>query len=190
MRLPYEDAAVRGDEPVIRLGEVRGRVARLTRGAEDEQHLALRAELDDRVPLACSVGKALQLPGVRRAGVGHPDVAFAVDVHPVGPQDQPCAEALHHVAVRIQLDDRIRVGAGARVDPAPTRGLTSTSARGKAAAAAGAAAVAGIMHDDAVPDEAQMTGLCTIAVVVGTVALGAQDRAGGMVAWRYVGAAC
>ncbi len=35
-----------------------------------------------------------------------------------------------------------------------------------------------------------MTGLCTIAVVVGPVALGAQDRAGGMVAWRYVGAAC
>jgi len=57
VRLPHEDAAVRGDEPVIRLGEVRGRVARLSRGAEDEQHLAFRAELMTACPLPAASGK-------------------------------------------------------------------------------------------------------------------------------------
>ena len=37
-------------------------------------------------------------------------------------------------------------------------------------------------------EEASMKRLCAIAIVVGTVALGAQDRSGGMVEWPYVGA--
>ena len=46
---------------------------------------------------------------------------------------------------------------------------------------------AGIMHVDVVPDEDEMR-RCAIAVVLGTVVLGAQDRSGEMVEWRYVGA--
>ena len=122
MSLAHVDAAVRADHHVVRLGEVRRRVAGLSRGAEDEQDFAFGAELDNLMSVQRSIRGALEFPRIRRPSVGNPDVALAVDIHPVGPGDQPGTEALDDVTVGIELDDRIDVRFGARVGSTPVAG--------------------------------------------------------------------
>ena len=73
-------------------------------------------------PLPFGVGKLLELLRRRRPRIGDPDVALAVDVHAVRPQDLSRAEALHDLAVRIELDDRVDVRTGARVGAAAIAG--------------------------------------------------------------------
>ena len=92
------------------------------RRAEREQHLALRAELDDGVALALRVGELLQLGRGRRPRVDHPHVALLVDVHAVRPQDDAGAKALHDLAARIELDDGIDGRAGAGIGAATIAG--------------------------------------------------------------------
>ena len=71
------------------------------------------------MPLACSVGKALQLPGVRRAGIGHPDVAFVIDKEAMGPCEESAPEVRHEVSVEIELEDGIHVRAHAAIGATP-----------------------------------------------------------------------
>ncbi len=122
MRFGHKNAAVGSHEDVVRLGEVRGRVAGRAGRAQGHQHFALRAELDHRVAFARSVRKFLQLCVVRGAGIGHPHVALAIHVHPVRPQDQPGPEALNGFPAWIQLDDRVHVRASAGVGAAAITG--------------------------------------------------------------------
>ena len=67
VRFRHEDAAVGRDQHVVRLGELRRRIAGFARRAERHQHLALRAELDDGVSLAWpQSGNFLSFVGGRR----------------------------------------------------------------------------------------------------------------------------
>ena len=107
VRFGDENAAVRSDQHVVGLGQLRGRIAGLTAGADRHQQLALRAELQHGVALALGIGKLRQLLRRRRARVRDPDVALLVDVHAVRPQDLSRAEARHDLAGGIELDHRI-----------------------------------------------------------------------------------
>ena len=122
VRLGDEDAAVGSDEHVVRLGELRRRIARFARRAERQQELALRCELHHRVALRFPFGKFRELLRRRRARVGNPDVALLVDVHAVRPEDLSRAEARHDLAVRIELHDRIDIGSDARIRAAAIAG--------------------------------------------------------------------
>ncbi len=73
------------------------------RRAEGHQHLARRTEFDHLVasgPLGGACG------GDR---VGHPHVAVRVHIDPVGPDKHPTPEALHDMAVQVELEDRVQV---------------------------------------------------------------------------------
>ena len=61
VRFGDEDAAVGSDQHVIRLGELRRRIAGFAGRAERHQQLALRAELQHRVALALRIGKLREL---------------------------------------------------------------------------------------------------------------------------------
>ena len=97
-----EDVAGRRHDDVARRGEV-VRAASLDTGrSERQQHLAGRTELDDDVPALVALRNA-----VGRHRVGHPDVAFAIDVEPVRPDEQAAAEGLRDLPVGSELHDRI-----------------------------------------------------------------------------------
>ena len=118
MRFRHEDAAVGRDQHIVRLGEIRRRIAGLARRAERHQQLALRAELEDGVALALGVRELCHLGGRRRSRVHDPHVALPIDVHAVRPEDLSGAEALDDLAARIELDDRFDVRPGAELVPA------------------------------------------------------------------------
>src|SRR2546425_8992331 len=88
----------------------------LTGRAERRQHLSVWAELDD--DLSALVAFRGSVLGDR---IGDPDVAVAVDVEPVRPDEHAAAEALHHFAVGTELEDRIGLGIAAFV--AEPRGI-------------------------------------------------------------------
>ena len=94
------------------------RIASLATGAQGHQQLTLRAEFHYRVTLACRPGVFFQFPGIGSTGIYHPYIAFAVHVHAVWPDNQAGAETGEHIAIRVQLDDRIDVGHGTRVSTA------------------------------------------------------------------------
>ncbi len=122
MRLGDEDAAVGSNQDVVRLGELRRRIARLTGRAERHQEFSLRAELQHRVALALGVGELLQFGFGCRARIDDPHVALAIDIHAVRPEDLSRAEALHDLAVGIELDDGIDVRARAHIGAAAIAG--------------------------------------------------------------------
>ena len=64
----HEDASIRGDQDVVRIGEVGGRVAGLTGRPQDHEHLTLGAELDHGAPSVRRIGVGLYLPGICEAG--------------------------------------------------------------------------------------------------------------------------
>jgi len=85
--------------------DIRGRVEGVLGGAGDaglaqgHQKLAVLIELHDGVALAV----------VHVAPVGHPNVVIGVDKHAVGVVDHSAAEALHHLAGRIEFHDRVEL---------------------------------------------------------------------------------
>jgi hypothetical protein len=79
------------------------------------QQFALRGKLQHGVALALPLGKLRELLRRRRSRVGDPDVALAIDVHAVRPEDLSRAEARHDLAVRIELHHRIDIRSDARV---------------------------------------------------------------------------
>jgi hypothetical protein len=110
VRLGDEDVAVRRGDDIVRFGQVVRRIAGHAWRTEPHQHLALGAELVDRVPFPLRVGKFLELRGGGGARVGHPDVAFAVNVHAVWKDEHVRPEAGDDVALRIHLHDGINLG--------------------------------------------------------------------------------
>ena len=97
--------------------QVSGRIAGRARRAQGHEYFALWAELDRSVSLACGVGELLEFIGARGTSISYPWVAAPVDSHAVRPDEHPSPKALHNLAVRIELDDGVHVGAGARVGP-------------------------------------------------------------------------
>ena len=95
-----EDVAVRRDDDGGRRVEVSGPLPGDAGLAERQQQLAVGAELEHLWPL----------PSLAEA-VGHPDVAVAVDVNAVREQQHSGAEALHQLAGRIELEDRVELRA-------------------------------------------------------------------------------
>ena len=69
---------------------------------ERHQHLAAGAELDDLLPALVAARRSV---GSDR--IGHPDVAFAIDLDAVGPDEHAASEARHHLAVRAEFVDRV-----------------------------------------------------------------------------------
>ena len=62
--------------------------------------------------------RARRIVGVRSPRIGDPDVAITVHMDPMGEEKQPAAHAGDHVALRIDLEDRIEIGPGAGVGAA------------------------------------------------------------------------
>ena len=105
-----EDVAVRRHGDVAWRTEVIGPATGLSGCAQRHQHLAVRAELDDLLPAFVALGRPVLGDCVR-----HPDIAVAIHVEPMRPDEHSAAEALHDLAVRTELDDRIRPGVAAFV---------------------------------------------------------------------------
>ncbi len=115
MALGDEDVAVGCDDDAGRLGQGLRRIPGHTGRADREQHLALRAELDHRVALRLFSRMLLALALVRTSCIDHPDVAFPIDIDLVRKDEHVGAEALQHVAGRIELEHRRHGGPGAGV---------------------------------------------------------------------------
>ena len=102
MAVADEDVAVGRDE------DRRRRVELVVAGAGDaglaerQQELAVRAELEHLLALAAHAD-----------AVGQPDIAFAIDMQAVRKDGEAGAEALHQLARRVELQDRVELGAGA-----------------------------------------------------------------------------
>src|SRR5262249_40389684 len=91
-----EDVAVRRHQRRGgRVEFIRG-AAGNARLAERQQHLAVRAELEDLVALTFLA-----------ESVRYPDISFRVDGEAVRKQDEASAETLHELAGFIELEDRI-----------------------------------------------------------------------------------
>ena len=58
--------------------------------------------------------------------IGDPDVALGIDVDAVGPDEHAAAEAFHHVAVGVELEDGVEIGIHALVAEAVGRGGVAT----------------------------------------------------------------
>src|SRR5580658_3575618 len=98
----HEDVAIGGDRDVRRGVELVGALARDTRLAEGQQHLALRAELDDLMTLAVGTGV-----------VARPNVAAVIDIEAMGVIEETLAEACHKFSGGIEFLDRVEQGVGA-----------------------------------------------------------------------------
>ena len=124
-----EDVAAGRDVDVIGLEEV-VRSRRAARLAEGEQHLPVRAELEHLVSLGAARGRshgqrsgrcARSRGGAARrtrgvvVAVDNPDVAVAVHGDAMREDDEARTEALHELAGRVELQDRIERGGEARV---------------------------------------------------------------------------
>ena len=98
-------------EDVARLGQRLRRISFHARLSERHQHLALRAELDDDAALLVFARKFLQLLGGRHARVGDPDIAVAIDMDAVRPDEHAAAEAFDLLARLVEMMNRIGLGA-------------------------------------------------------------------------------
>ena len=97
----HKDVAVRRGDHITRLVELPRSTARLSGRAKTQEFLALRAELDDLVPLG---------PGFVPLRVGNPNIASVIDMKPVRQHEQPGAEGSHDLAsVLVELEDRVAV---------------------------------------------------------------------------------
>jgi len=108
-----EDAAVGRDQDIGGPVERPFPVADHPDRPERHQEFARRTELEDDVAPAF-----LRRPRADVRRVGDPDVALAVDEHPVRPEHLPRAEALEDVPLEVELQNRIEVREGAGVLPA------------------------------------------------------------------------
>jgi hypothetical protein len=105
-----EDVTFRRDRDVTWCSEVIGSAALFAECAQRHQHLAGRTELDH--DLAALV--PLRRP-VHRHRVGHPDVALAIDIDAVRPDEHAAAKAGHDLAVRAELHNRVGLRVAALV---------------------------------------------------------------------------
>ena len=115
MAVADEDVAVRRDEDGGRHVERVGTVAGHAGLAERHQHLAVLIELEHLVAFSVPA----RILAVGPFPVGDPDVAVAVDVDPVRPDEHAGAKALDHLARRIELQDRRDGRSDAVVGAAP-----------------------------------------------------------------------
>src|SRR5688572_6116523 len=99
-----EDVAGRSDENVRRLIEQLRTGAADSCLAECHQHLALRVELEDLMPLA-----------VLAARVGHPEVALAIDGRAMREDEHPLSPCGEKLAVGVVFEDRRLAASRARV---------------------------------------------------------------------------
>src|SRR5690606_5585935 len=113
--LGYKNVSVRSYQDGVRLIQFAGRVTCFTWFAEDQQHFALWAELDDLVATIKCIRVCSQFLRSRGARIGYPNVAFLIHVQTVRPGDQAGTKALYNVALRIEFDDRVHVGTYAGV---------------------------------------------------------------------------
>ena len=71
--------------------------------AQPHEHFTLGVELDDLVP-AGSLGRTH-----RAHRVGHPHVTVRVYIDSVRPYEHTATEALHNIAVRVELQNRVQI---------------------------------------------------------------------------------
>ena len=125
--LGHEDRTVGRDEHVVRLEQV-PRFACAAGGAEREQQLARRAELENLVTDLRDRrrGERRRRVATRAAwrivlAVGHPDVAVSIDMDAMGEHHESGAEAGDHPARGVELHHRVAGRAEAAVCPAAFR---------------------------------------------------------------------
>ena len=106
----HEHVARGRHDDVARRGEVVRTAAFNARCSKRQQHLAGGAELDDDVAPLVALRNAV---GGHR--FGHPDVAFAIDVEAVRPDEHAAAKGLRHLAVGSELHDGVGLGIAAFV---------------------------------------------------------------------------
>ena len=110
--LGHVDVAIaRIGHDVGRIGQRVGRISPHARLAQRHQDLAVGAELDDDASLVAFAGKLLELVRARRARVGHPHIAVAIDVDAVRPHEHPAAKAPDLLPRLVEMVDRVRLGA-------------------------------------------------------------------------------
>src|SRR5258706_2336437 len=130
-----EEIAVGGDDDAAGLGERAVlRIAGDAGLADRHQHLAVRVELDHGVAGGTRIGIFGLFSFIHAAHVDHPDVSLRVLVDLVREHEQPRAEALQDVPVRVELGHRLPARAGAAV--VLERGLARRHVRVRAAAVA------------------------------------------------------
>src|SRR5262245_34323673 len=93
-----------------RLRERAGRIPAHARRAERQEHFSFGAELDDDAALAGVVRIFRALLFAWRSGVGHPDVAQAIDMNAVRPHEHSAAKAADLFSRLIEMVNWIRIG--------------------------------------------------------------------------------
>ena len=112
MAVRNEDVAVGGDRDSARRDEMVLIASGHSGFPQRHQHLAVGTEFDDPMPEA-PAGLRRHRDSVLARAIGHPHIAFMVDVQPVRPDEHARAEALDDVALRVEFVDRVDV-----LDPA------------------------------------------------------------------------
>ena len=83
------------------------RIARFATGSECHQQLAVGAKLEDSVTFASRCRVLFEFARIRSSCINYPHVAVGVYVHTMRPYNEVGAEALYHIALRVELNDRI-----------------------------------------------------------------------------------